>query len=63
MRFIEKVDLTEFSDRELSLQVYNTEALYNVRKEEWFIRFIKYHFDFTQMQLEILIEDLTQEDN
>lgn len=59
---MERIDLTEFSDQELSLQVFNDEALYSVRKEKWFLDFIKDRFFYTKMQLEILIGDLTDDD-
>ena len=56
-----KIDITECSDRELSLQVFNTEDLYNSRHDEGLLYLINVRFDHTFKQLEILIQDIKED--
>ena len=51
-------DITEYSDQELSLQVFNTEDLYNQRHSKDFMLLIDERFKYTPSQLQVLIEDL-----
>lgn len=54
-----KQDLTEYSDKELSLVVMNDECLYRMRRT--FLKdqsFLTEYFDFTDEQLEVLIQDI-----
>lgn len=58
-----KQDLTEYSDNELSLLVFNDEWLYRQRNRRGFIDTLKEFFLFTDEQLETLKQDLEDEDN
>jgi len=55
---MEKQDIREHSDQELSLLVFNDEYLYLRRHRSDFIELIKEMFIFTDEQLQVLIEDL-----
>ena len=59
----QKIDLTECSDQELSLQVYNDEHLYNLRYDPFddLKQLLKRRFLFTGAQLVELLEDVHQE--
>lgn len=54
-------NITKQNDRELSLIVFNTEALYDIRHRSNFLILIKETFKFRPIQLEILKEDLNQD--
>ena len=58
---MEKQDITQHSDQELSLLVFNDEYLYLRRHLPSFIELIKEMFIFTDEQLQVLIEDLEEE--
>lgn len=56
------IDLTDFSDAELSLQVFNDEYFYTERGSvEYLIALINEEFIYTVKQLEILLDDLDGE--
>lgn len=55
-------NLTEYSDQELSIWVFNTEWLYNARSDEAeFMRIINSSFIYTDEQLQELKNDLAEE--
>ena len=54
----EKMDLTERSDRELSLLVFNNEFLYLKRFRPNIVDILDHHFIYTAAQLDKLNEDL-----
>ena len=56
-----KTDITEYSDRELSLIVFNTEYLYQIRHRYDFIEMIKDLFTYRPEQLEELLTDLEED--
>ena len=56
-----KQDLKNYSEHELSLQVLNTESLYKQRKASNFLEMLSTLYDFTDEQLEILVEDLVMD--
>ena len=58
-----KQDLTEYSDRELSLMVYNDETLYKMRNRHGFIETLREIFIFSESQLDELNQDLEDERN
>lgn len=53
-----KQDLRNYSEHELSLQVFNTESLYKARKAEKFLEMLAMLYYFTDEQLKVLVEDL-----
>ena len=56
------IDLTDFSDAELSLQVFNDEYFYTERGNvEYLIALINEEFIYTVKQLEMLLDDLDGE--
>lgn len=55
---ISKEDLTQYSDQELSLRVFNDEGLYRMRRNSQFIGFLNDIFIFSDDQLEELENDL-----
>jgi len=55
------IDLTEYSDRELSLVVYNDQGLYNCRHDSDLIDELEEVFTFTPCQLLVLLDDLRGE--
>lgn len=55
---MEKQDLREYSENELSLMVFNDEGLYCMRNSRGLVEFLKDYFEFTEEQLEVLIQDL-----
>ncbi len=57
-----KQDLTEYSDSELSLLVFNDEGLYRMRRRRDFIDTLREYFIFTDEQLEELKQDLQDEE-
>ena len=57
-----RLDLTEYSDRELSLHVMNDEYLYSERGHKaYLMALINEQFKYTQEQLEELENDLADE--
>lgn len=60
---MDKQDLREYSDGELSLIVYNDEHLYRMRNNSQFLGYINDHFLFTDEQLEELEKDLEDEND
>jgi hypothetical protein len=60
---MEKQDLTQYSDNELSLRVFNDEVLYSMRKERKGLKFtLDELFEYTEEQWEILVNDLDEEE-
>lgn len=55
---MKKQDLTQYSDQELSLLVFNDEGLYRMRHNSQFIGMLNDLFIFTDEQLEVLEQDL-----
>jgi len=51
-------DLTNYSDEELSLQVFNDEGLYNMRHDTLLHELLSEFFTFTYEQEQVLIQDL-----
>ena len=58
---MEKMDITQHSDTELSLLVYNNEALYRARMRRDFLSLINELFIYTQEQMDDLISTLNEE--
>lgn len=55
------IDITNYSDSELSLQVMNDAYFYNERHHtEFLIALVKEEFFFTDKQFEIMLEDVKQ---
>jgi len=58
---IEKMDLTQYSENELSMLVFNIEFLYNMRRN---IKELKLEldeiYDYTEEQFEILVNDIKE---
>jgi hypothetical protein len=52
------IDLTQYSNSELSLNVFNDEGLYNIRHEPGFIEILDEVFIYTSEQLAELEQDL-----
>lgn len=57
------LDLTDFSDKELSLLVFNDEFLYNLRHDSCLFPLLQERFIFTQAQARILVEHLNADLN
>ena len=57
-----KEDLTEYSDSELSLRVFNDEGLYRMRRSRDFIDTLKEFFIFSDEQEEELKTDLEEDE-
>jgi hypothetical protein len=55
---MEKEDLTEYSENELSLRVFNLESLYNIRRQKNLFELLDEYFIYTEKQKEVLKEDL-----
>lgn len=55
------IDLTEYSDRELSMVVYNDSGLYRMRHDSDLIDELQEVFNFTPCQLLVLLDDLKGE--
>ena len=54
-----KQDLTQYSDDELSMIVFNDEGLYSMRGDENAIRMaIEELYEYTDMQLRVLLNDI-----
>lgn len=60
-------DLTQYSDQELSLRVFNDEYFYNERdyqcKNDYVLALVNEEFVFTDDQLSVLIQDLNDDRN
>ena len=56
-----RTDITNYSENELSLIVYNTEDIYNCRFSLVFIQILRAFYRFTEKQLDILLNDLCDE--
>lgn len=57
-----KQDLTEYSDNELSMHVFNDEGLYRSRNRYGFLESLTEYFIFTDSQLDVLKDDLTEDE-
>lgn len=53
-----KKDITKYSDNELSLWVFNDEALYSLRRSINLKILLEQYFIFTDEQFEVLEQDL-----
>lgn len=53
-----KQDLTQYSENELSLLVFNDEGLYLMRRKSYFFETLEEFFIYTPEQLDVLKEDL-----
>ena len=58
-----RIDITSYSNNELSLLTYNTEELYKLRYNPLFIDVLKAFYRFTKKQLDVLLNDLKEESN
>jgi hypothetical protein len=58
-----KQDITEYSDDELSLIVFNDEGLYRERKRASLEDTLREFFIFTDEQLQVLKDDLENEED
>ena len=56
-----RIDITSYSDNELSLVTYNTYELYEIRYSQVFIQILKAFYRFTEKQLDVLLNDLVFE--
>tara|TARA_Y100000004_G_scaffold42537_1_gene46508 strand:+ start:739 stop:963 length:225 start_codon:yes stop_codon:yes gene_type:complete len=56
-----RIDITSYSDNELSLLTYNTYELYNIRYSLVLVDILKRLYRFTDSQLNVLLNDLTNE--
>ena len=55
---MDKVDLTQYTDNELSMVVYNDSGLYSMRHDSDLISELEEWFNFTPCQLLVLLDDL-----
>ena len=60
-----KKDITQYSDNELSLMVFNTEGLYNMRGTFYLEEFLNDNYVYTARQWQVLQWELEEdrEDN
>ena len=59
---MEKTNLTNYNDDELSLQVFNNEYLYNQRYNvDDLITLLDDYFIYTEDQKDVLIEDIEED--
>lgn len=59
---MKKQDLTEYSDNELSLVVFNDEYLYKLRRSKRsLLSEIEESFEYTPKQLEVLLNDIDED--
>ncbi len=58
---MDKVDLTQYTDNELSMVVYNDSGLYSMRHDSDLISELEEWFNFTPCQLLVLLDDLKGE--
>lgn len=56
-------DLTQYSEQELSLEVFNNEGLYSIRFSTYLMDTLREVFTFTQEQEEVLTQDLLDDLN
>ena len=56
-----RIDITSYSDNELSLLIYNTYELYQMRFSLVLLDVLKKLYRFTDLQLDVLLNDLTEE--
>ena len=57
------IDITNYSDNELSINVYNDEELYSMRTDKRLLMLmINSFFMYTDAQMEVLEQDLLDED-
>tara|TARA_R110002096_G_scaffold284983_2_gene478838 strand:+ start:748 stop:972 length:225 start_codon:yes stop_codon:yes gene_type:complete len=56
-----RIDITNYSDNELSLLTYNTYELYEIRYSLVLVDILKRLYRFTDSQLKVLLSDLTSE--
>lgn len=54
-------DLTNYSNQELSLLVFNTQFLYDNRHEDWFLYEISQMYVYTEDQMKELLNDLAED--
>lgn len=55
-------DITQYTDQELSLEVFNNEYFYNERHhKEYLLALVAEEFIYTDEQLKVLVEDLNEE--
>lgn len=55
------IDITNYSDKELSLHVHNDLYFYSERHHlEFLCALVREEFHFTPKQLEVMIEDITE---
>ena len=60
---MDKQDITQYSDDELSLIVFNDEGLYRERKRASLEDTLREFFIFTDEQLQVLKDDLENEED
>ena len=58
---MDKIDLTQYTDNELSMVVYNDQGLYSMRHDSDLISELEEVFTFTPCQLLVLLDDLKGE--
>lgn len=58
-----KQDITQYTDQELSLLVFNDESLYNIRNTEHLQNELDELFIYTPEQLSVLFDDLEDDEN
>jgi len=58
---MDKIDLTQYTDNELSMVVYNDSGLYSMRHDSDLISELEEVFTFTPCQLLVLLDDLKGE--
>lgn len=58
---MEKTDLTQYSDDELSMLVFNDEGLYRERHRSYLKELLDECFIYTEAQYETLQEDLEED--
>lgn len=54
-------DITKYSDKELSLLIFNDVTLYTDRHEPGFLHLVSKLYKFTDKQLEVLVNDLHED--
>ena len=57
---LNRIDITRYSENELSLIVFNTEYLYKIKYNNNFLNLISLMYKHTLKQKEILINDINQ---
>jgi len=58
---MDKIDLTQYTDNELSMVVFNDSGLYRMRHDSDLISELEEVFTFTPCQLLVLLDDLKGE--